>query len=55
MPKPPLRIAVDMNNTGRGQTEVHVLSGASSYNTWIEHAISGLSPSSPTSWQFSTH
>jgi outer membrane protein assembly factor BamB len=47
--------AVDMNNTGSGQTEVHVLSGASSYNTWIEHAISGLGPTGLTNWQFSTH
>jgi lysozyme len=46
---------VAMNNTGSGQTEVHVLSGASSYNGWIEHTPTGLSPTSATSWQFSTY
>lgn len=47
--------AVAMNNTGSGQTEVHVLSGASSYNAWIEHAATGLGPVTADSWQFSTH
>ena len=47
--------AVEMNNTGSGQTEVHVLSGASNYSSWIEHTASGLGPTGPTTWQFSTH
>jgi outer membrane protein assembly factor BamB len=46
--------AVAMNGTVTGQTEVHVLSGASAYNTWIEHAPTGLGPTNATSWQFST-
>jgi hypothetical protein len=46
--------AVEMNGTGTGQTEVHVLSGASSYNAWIEHTPTGLGVISATSWQFST-
>ncbi len=47
--------AVKMNGTSSGQTEVHVLSGASHYTAWIEHAPSGLGPTSPAGWQFSTH
>jgi outer membrane protein assembly factor BamB len=47
--------AVDMNSTGSGQTEVHILSGASGYNAWIEHAASALGPTGLTNWQFSTH
>jgi hypothetical protein len=43
-----------MNGTGTGQTEIHVLSGASNYNSWIEHTPTGLGPSNATSWQFST-
>jgi hypothetical protein len=46
---------IAMNNTGTGQTEVHVLSGASSYNNWIEHTPTGLSPTNSTSWEFSTY
>ena len=46
---------IAMNSTGTGQTEVHVLSGASSYNVWIEHTPTGLGPTSSTSWEFSTH
>jgi len=45
--------AIDMNNTGTGQTEVHIVSGASNYNGWIEHAPTALGPTGPTSWQFS--
>jgi hypothetical protein len=44
-----------MNGSGSGQTEVHVLSGASNYIGWIEHAPTVLGPTGPTSWQFSTH
>ena len=47
--------AVDMNNTGSGQTEVHVLSGSSNFSTWIDHAVTGLQPTSPASWQFAAH
>ena len=47
--------AVMMNGTGSGKTEVHVLSGASRYSAWISHAATGLGPTSPASWQFSTH
>jgi hypothetical protein len=45
---------VAMNNTGTGQTEVHILSGASNHNVWIEHTPTGLSPTSAAAWQFST-
>jgi lysozyme len=47
--------AVAMNGTGTGQTEIHVLSGASNYNSWIEHTPTGLAPTNPTSWEFSTY
>jgi hypothetical protein len=46
---------IAMNNTGTGQTEVHILSGASNYNGWIEHTPTGLGPTSAATWQFSTH
>jgi len=45
--------AVAMNSTGSGMTEVHVLSGASGYNNWLDHAATGLQPTNQTSWQFS--
>jgi len=44
-----------MNGSGSGQTEVHVLSGASDYSSWIEQTASGLGPTYPANWQFSTH
>ena len=47
--------ALAMNGTGTGQTEAHVLSGASNYNTWIEHTPTGLGPTNAGSWQFSTY
>ena len=34
---------------------VDVLGGSSNYTTWIEPAASGLGPTAPASWQFSTH
>ena len=46
--------AMLMNGSGSGQTEVHVLSGATHYTNWIEHTPSALGPTSPSSWQFST-
>jgi lysozyme len=45
---------VSMNNTGSGNTEVHILSGSSNYSTWLDHAVTGLAPTSAGSWQFST-
>ena len=47
--------ALDMNGTGSGMTEVHVLSGASGFSGWIDHAATGLRQTTPTSWQFSAH
>jgi hypothetical protein len=49
--------AVLMNGSGSGQTEVHVISGASNYSAFIEQAASGLGPTSSSSrtWQFSAH
>ena len=44
---------VFMNGGASGRTEVHVLSGASNYTSWNEHATSGLGPTNTTSWQFS--
>jgi outer membrane protein assembly factor BamB len=44
-----------MNGGASGRTEVHVLSGAVNYTNWNEHAASGLGPTDPTAWQFSTH
>jgi len=43
---------IAMTNTGTGQTEVHILSGASNYYGWIEHAPTALGLTGPT-WQFS--
>ena len=47
--------AVAMNATGSGRTEVHVLAGAGSFTSWIEHAATGLGSTNQTDWQFSTH
>lgn len=47
--------AVKMNGTGTGKTEVHVLSGSSSYGGWSEHAVSGLQTTTTASWEFATH
>ena len=51
---PDLYVIVE-NHTASGQTEVHVLSGASHYTNWIEQTPSALGTTSPSSWQFSTH
>jgi kumamolisin len=47
--------AVLMNGSSSGQTEVHVLSGASNYTSFIEQTATGLGPTGTTNWQFSTH
>ncbi|MGI8608631.1 MAG: glycoside hydrolase family 25 protein [Candidatus Dormibacteria bacterium] len=47
--------AVAMKGTNSGKTEVHVLSGASIYHSWAEHAVSGLGPTTADTWQFSAH
>ena len=48
-------VALAMNGTASGMTEVHVLSGASAFTGWIDHAATGLGPTTPTSWQFSAY
>jgi hypothetical protein len=47
--------AVLMNGSGTGQTEAHVLSGASGFSSWIEHTPTGLGPTNSDDWQFSTY
>lgn len=46
--------AVAMNGTASGRTEVHVLSGATNFSQWIEHAVTALAATSPSRWEFST-
>jgi len=43
---------VSLNGTGSKKTEVHVLSGASNYQTWITHAPTALGESSSSQWRF---
>ena len=42
-----------MNSTGSGMTEVHVLGGSWNFGAWIEHAVTPMQQTSPSSWQFS--
>jgi lysozyme len=46
--------ALMMNGSGTGQTEAHILSGASGFTNWIEHTPTGLGPTNSADWQFST-
>jgi stage II sporulation protein D len=45
--------AILTGGTGSGNTEVHVLDGASGYQTFSVHAATGLGPLPSTHWQFS--
>jgi uncharacterized protein YkwD len=47
--------ALMMNGSGTGQTEAHILSGASGFTNWIEHTPTGLGPTNSADWQFSTY
>ena len=44
--------AVDMNGTGSGKTEVHILSGSSNYSSFALHAATELEEVDPEEWQF---
>ena len=44
---------VDKGATGSGTVEVHALSAASAWSTWVEHAASALpTPARPDAWRF---
>jgi hypothetical protein len=45
-------IGVLMNGTGSGKTEVHILSGASNYQTFLLHAVTGLGETTASQWRF---
>jgi hypothetical protein len=45
-------VGVDMNGTGSGMTEVHILSAASNYTQFSDHLATALGSSSPQQWQF---
>lgn len=44
--------AIDYNGGGSGRVEVHVLSAASGYQTWLVHAATALAPSDSTSFTY---
>jgi len=44
---------VDMNQTGSGRTEVHILSAASNYQQFTNHVATSLEATSPDKWAFS--
>jgi Glycosyl hydrolase catalytic core len=46
-------LAIALNGTGSHRIEVHVLSGATSYTTYLTHAISPLGEVTASQWQFS--
>jgi hypothetical protein len=39
-------------STGSGHTELHALSGASGYGTYVGHFATALGSAAPTTWQF---
>jgi hypothetical protein len=44
--------AVKMSATGTGSTEVHVLSGASGFQSWLVQTGTPLAPTTPSVWSF---
>jgi CHAP domain len=45
-------VGIDMNNTGSGNTEVHILSAASGYTQFSAHIKTALAATYPQNWQF---
>jgi hypothetical protein len=45
-------LGVLMNGTGTGQTEAHILDGASNYQSFLLHAGTALSETTASQWQF---
>jgi hypothetical protein len=43
---------IKMNQTSSSATEVHILSGASLYQTWLLHTVTALGPTSSSQWRF---
>jgi hypothetical protein len=46
-------VGVHLRNTGSGRVEVHVLSAASGYTSFVRHAATALAAVDPAQWQFS--
>jgi hypothetical protein len=46
-------VGVHLRNTGSGKVEVHVLSAAGGYTTFIRHTATALAAVDPAQWQFS--
>jgi kumamolisin len=44
--------AIHYNATSSHRVEVHTLSAASNYRTWVEHAATALAVVAPNTWQF---
>ncbi|HUC07036.1 MAG TPA: hypothetical protein VMR96_03020, partial [Solirubrobacterales bacterium] len=45
-------VAMTLNNSGSKKTEVHVLSGASNYQTWLTQVPTPLGETSASQWRF---
>jgi hypothetical protein len=45
-------VGIDMNTTGSGKTEVHILNGATNYQTWLTQLPTPLAETQPSQWQW---
>jgi uncharacterized membrane protein len=45
-------VGVAMNHTGEHHTGVHVLNGATEYQTWLTQRETPLAETNPAEWQF---
>ncbi|MDB4986693.1 MAG: repeat protein, partial [Myxococcaceae bacterium] len=47
-------LAIKRAHTESGTTELHALSGASNYQTWLLHTDTALGPTPGPAWAFGT-
>jgi Trypsin len=45
-------VGVSMNGTGSGKTEVHVLNGATNYQSWLLQTATPIGETQPSKWQW---